>query len=83
MVVHGWQDVLHGDADAAIVDHFREAVGVHALSHEVYLVNVVLAERLDRLPAQDGLLKATVTGGSAVGSSGAATRLPPAADLLK
>ena len=50
LVVHGWHDMLHRYADP-IVDHLGQTVGMHALPNEIYLVHVLLAKRLDRLPA--------------------------------
>ena len=50
LVVHGWHDMLHRYADP-IVDHLGQTVGMHALSNEIDLVHVLLAKRLDRLPA--------------------------------
>ena len=50
LVVHGWHDMLHRYADP-IVDHLGQTIDVHALPDEIDLVHVLLAKRLDRLPA--------------------------------
>ena len=72
--------MLHGHADT-VVDYLGQAVGMHALPNEVNLVHVLLAKRLDRLPAQYGLLEAAVVCTCSVGPSLTATWLA-SSDLL-
>ena len=42
--------MLHGYANP-VVDHLGQTIGMHALPNEIDLVHVLLAKRLDRLPA--------------------------------
>ena len=74
LVIHDWQDMLHGYSDA-IIYHFWHAICMYSLTYKVNLVHVVLPKRLDRFPTEYGLLKAAVVCDGAVSSSVATPRL--------